>query len=258
MGYLPQLPGRAIAEELAKKKFKLLLVDIDEKGLYQTRDDFSNRYAAEIHVLVFDLSRKDTGETIKEWSRPYHTELSVVVNNAGYGLNGSFEQMTLSEQLNMIDVNVNAQLQIAYSFIPVLKQFKKSYLLNVASTTCYQSVPYMAVYAASKAFVLSFTRSLRHELKSTGISVSCLSPGSTDTDFVNRARMNEYARRLAQRFNMRPQTVAKTAVHGLFRGKAEIIPGFTNKLNAFLPNFFPKSLPERIAVKIYGPGNEKK
>ncbi|MEI9808955.1 MAG: SDR family NAD(P)-dependent oxidoreductase [Bacteroidota bacterium] len=81
------------------------------------------------------------------------------------GLNGSFEQIPITEQLNIIDVNVKAQLQIAYAFIPVLKQFSRSYLLNVGSTTCYQSVPYLSIYAASKAFVISFTRSLRYELR---------------------------------------------------------------------------------------------
>jgi hypothetical protein len=177
--------------------------------------------------------------------------LNLVVNNAGYGLNGAFADMPLEAQLNLIDVNVKAQVKISHSFIPVLKQFQEAWLLNVGSTTCYQPVPYLSVYAASKSFVISFTRSLRHELRHTSISVSCLSPGSTDTDFVNRAGMPERIKNTARRFNMTPERVAGIAIKGLFNRKAEIIPGFTNKLNAYLPKFFSKSLVEKIAGNIY-------
>ncbi|MEI9911219.1 MAG: SDR family NAD(P)-dependent oxidoreductase [Bacteroidota bacterium] len=192
--------GKAIAEELALKGYRLLLLDIDKEALAHTADHIGTRYAVPVYTLHQDLSHPDAIQNITAWSKPFHHELSVVVNNAGYGLNGAFEQMPISEQLNIIDVNVKAQLQIAYAFIPVLKKFKKSYLLNVGSTTCYQSVPYLSIYAASKAFVISFTRSLRFELKDSAISVSCLSPGSTDTDFVNRARMGEHVRRTADRY----------------------------------------------------------
>ena len=245
--------GRAIAEELAKKGYKLLLLDIDKDALADTADYIGTRYELPVYTLHQDLSQQDAIQNITEWTKPFHHELNVVVNNAGYGLNGAFEHVPITEQLNIIDVNVKAQLHIAYAFIPVLKKFKKSYLLNVGSTTCYQSVPYLSIYAASKAFVISFTRSLRYELRDSVISVSCLSPGSTDTDFVNRARMGEHVRRTADRFNMTPESVAKTAIQGLFKGKAEIVPGFTNKLNAFLPKFFPKSFVERIAGNIYKP-----
>jgi short-subunit dehydrogenase len=249
--------GSAIAEELAKKGYKLLLLDIDEKGLAETAERISSRYELPVYTLQQDLSHPDATKNITDWTKPFHYELNVVVNNAGYGLNGAFEQIPISEQLNIIDVNVKAQLQIAYAFIPVLKQSRKSWLLNVGSTTCYQSVPYLSIYAASKAFVISFTRSLRYELRQSPISVSCLSPGSTDTDFVNRARMGASVRKTADRFNMTAETVARIAVKGMFQGKAEIIPGFTNKLNAFLPKFFPKAFVERIAGKIYEPKEEK-
>ncbi|MES1218841.1 MAG: SDR family oxidoreductase [Bacteroidota bacterium] len=243
--------GKAIAAELAARNYNLLLVDIDEKKLTKTEKEFNIRFKQTVHSLHLDLSAKYAAEEIFYWSKPFHKSLNVVVNNAGYGLNGSFENISLEEQLNIIDVNVKAQLKISHSFIPVLKRLPEAYLLNVGSTTCYQSVPYLSVYAASKAFVISFSRSLRYELRNTNISVSCLSPGSTDTDFVNRARMSEQIKKTANRFNMTPEAVAKIAVKGLFNGKSEIIPGFTNKLNAFLPKFFPKSFVEKIAGNIY-------
>jgi len=243
--------GRAIAEELAIRNFNLLLVDMDVDQLYASAKQLERQYAVEVLPLHIDLSQEDAAEQVLNFTRPYHKELNVVINNAGYGLNGAFENISLSEQLNIIDVNIKAVVKLSYAYIPLLKKFNNGFLLNVASTTAYQTVPYLNVYASTKAFVLSFTRGLRHELRNSSLSVSCLSPGSTDTDFVNRAGMSEATKKIAARYNMTPQAVAGIAVTGLFKGVPEIVPGFTNKLNAFLPKFFPKWLVEKIAGNIY-------
>ncbi|MEC5146562.1 SDR family NAD(P)-dependent oxidoreductase [Chitinophaga sp. 212800010-3] len=249
--------GKAIAAELAARNYHLLLVDIDDVALAGTAAALSAQYHVNAHTLHQDLSAPDAIQHVTTWSSPYHNELTVVVSNAGYGINGAFEELTITEQFNIIDVNIKAQVGLSYAYIPVLRRFPKAYLLNLASTTAYQTVPYLNIYAATKAFALSFTRGLRYELRNSGISVSALSPGSTDTDFVNRARMNEHTRSIAQRFNMTAESVAKIAIAGLFKGKAEIVPGFTNKLNAWLPKFFPKAFVEKIAAGIYEPQKEK-
>jgi short-subunit dehydrogenase len=153
----------------------------------------------------------------------------------------------------MIDVNIKAQVSLSHAYIPFLKKRTQAFLLNVGSTTSFQTVPYLNIYAASKAFVSSFTRGLRYELRHSSVSVSLLTPGSTDTDFVNRARMSAAVKKTAERYNMSPEAVAKIAVRGLFKEKAEIIPGFTNKLHAFFPRFFPKSLVAKIGGSIYKP-----
>jgi uncharacterized protein len=243
--------GKAIAEQLAIKKYNLILVDIDDTGLIKVSEELETTYSIDVQLLHLDLSAEDAAERIFSFTRGYHDQLEIVVNNAGYGLNGAFEEMTLDEQLNIIDVNVKAVVKISYQYIPVLRKLDKAYLLNVGSTTSYQTVPYLNIYASSKAFVLSFTRGLRHELLNSSISVSCLSPGSTDTDFVNRAGMSEATKRTAEKFNMTPKSVAKIAINGLFNGEAEIIPGFINKINAYLPKFFPKSFVEKIGGNIY-------
>lgn len=245
--------GKAIAAELAKKNYNLLLIDMDTVGLYKTAEAIKKLNDVSIETITLDLSEEDAAERLYRWSKRYHSELSVVVNNAGYGLNGSFTDIGLHQHLNNINVNIKAVMDISHRFIPVLNKQAKGYLLNVASTTAYQTVPYLNVYAATKAFMLSFTRGLRYELRNTNVSVSALSPGSTDTDFVHRAKMGESVLKKAKKFNMSPEEVGKIAVSGMFKGKAEIIPGFSNKLNAFLPKFFPKKLVERIAGNIYEP-----
>lgn len=245
--------GKALAAGLAQRNYDLLLVDIDRVNLRATASALAAQYQVIAFSLPLDLSAPDAIERLTTWTSDYHDQLTVVVSNAGYGLNGAFEQLTLEEQLNIIDVNIKAQVAISHTYIPVLHAHPKAWLLNLGSTTAYQTVPYLNIYAASKAFAVSFTRGLRYELRHSNISVSCLSPGSTDTDFVNRARMGDSIKKTAERFNMTPEKVAQIALKGLFAGKAEILPGFTNKLNAFLPKFFPKRLVEKIAAGIYQP-----
>lgn len=250
--------GRGIAKELARLDFDLLLVDMNEAGLAETKKEIELKYDSLIYTLPLDLSSPDALTTLISWTSIWHDELQVVVNNAGFGLNGAFEQLELSEQLNIIDVNIKAQVSLSHAYVPVLKKRTQAFLLNVGSTTCYQSIPYFNIYAASKAFVYSFTRALRFELRNSPVSVSLLIPGSTDTNFVHRARMSEATKKTAERFNMSPDVVGKIAVRGLFRGKAEIIPGFTNKLHAFFPRFVSRSFTEKLGANIYKPEVKKK
>jgi short-subunit dehydrogenase len=136
----------------------------------------------------------------------------VVVNNAGYGLNGSFAEIPYHHHIDNINVNIKAVVDISHRFIPVLNKRAKGYLLNIASTTSYQTVPYLNIYASTKSFVLFFTRGLSYELRHTNVSVSALSPESTDTDFVKCAKMGESVLKAAKKFNMSPEAVGKIAV----------------------------------------------
>ncbi|HSU28308.1 MAG TPA: SDR family NAD(P)-dependent oxidoreductase, partial [Chitinophagaceae bacterium] len=113
--------GRAIAEEMAARNYNLLLVDIDEAGLARTAQELNDKFTQFILTLTLDLSKRDAAESLWKWTQPYHKDLNIVINNAGYGLNGPFEKMGIDEQLNIIDVNIRAQLTIAHTFIPLLK-----------------------------------------------------------------------------------------------------------------------------------------
>ncbi len=244
--------GKSIAGSLAKRGYSLLIIDINERQLHETVAFYRHQYPSLIiEGLWLDISKENAAGEIIKWAGPYLSNIKIVVNNAGYGINGQFETVEIHSHLNIIDTNLKALVAISHAFIPILKNNGKTYLLNVASTTAYQSVPYLSIYAASKAAVLSFTRSLRYELRKSSISVSCLSPGSTDTNFVHRALMGEEIQKLAQKVNMKPDEVAEIALKGLFAGRAEIIPGFVNILNAILPRFFSKKLVERVSGNIY-------
>jgi hypothetical protein len=245
--------GKSIAIELARRSYSLILIDKDQEELLKTIEKIKHDYTIDIIPVVKDIADSKAARDIYNTTIELHKDLEVVVNNAGFGINGYFELVSIEEQLEIVDVNIKAQVSLTHIFLPVLRRNRRGYLLNVASTTAFQPVPFLAVYAASKAFVLSFNRSIQTELNGTGVHLSCLIPGSTDTNFVHRARMNERTRKIANRFNMSPELVARIAIDGLFKGKPEIIPGTTNWLNAFFPRFFPATFVAKIAARIYKP-----
>ncbi|HXH19028.1 MAG TPA: SDR family oxidoreductase [Chitinophagales bacterium] len=243
--------GRAIAFELASRKRNVLLTARSQAQLEETAATIQQRHGVEAAVFALDLSLESAPEKILSFCRGKNIAVDILVNNAGYGLWGDFEKLPLNEVVNMMRLNMENIVKLTHLFIPELKKKTESYILNVASTAGYQAIPKLAVYAASKAFLISFTRALRHELKAGGISVSCLSPGTTTTDFIQRAQMSDAIRRKAEKVTMPPEAVARIAVDGMFSGKAEIIPGAMNILTVQLASLAPKIIVERIAASIY-------
>ena len=167
---------------------------------------------------------------------------------------GSLEGTALGKTKDMMQINMVTPVELTYRMIPVLKNSgQQSYILNVASTATYQAVPTLSVYAASKAFMVLFTRGLRAELKKENISVTCLSPGTTDTNFMNAAGMGNSPAiiKRASKVIMDAKVVAKFAIDGMFSKKTEIIPGWLNKISVALTYFVPKALTEKIAGDLY-------
>ncbi len=242
--------GKAIAHELASRMYNVLLVARSENLLKEVSDEIQSKYSATCHYLAADLSQPDAPEKIFRWIIENNYPVSVLVNNAGYTIWSKFEKSDINEQFNMLQLNLHAKLKLIHHLLPLLHKQSKAFILNVASTSAYQAIPTMSTYAASKAFVIMFTRALRMELKNSNISVSCLSPGTTDTDFMNRAKMDAL-KATAEKFNMKPEDVAFIAIKGMLAGKAEIIPGFVNWISSKMTSLLPKSVSENVAAKIY-------
>jgi uncharacterized protein len=242
--------GKEMSYLLAKQGFGLLLVARSTEELEKVALDITEKYNVPTSFLAQDLSQVSSPQIIKNWIDENHFEVVILINNAGYGLWGMFEKIPIEFQKNMMQVNMNALVELTYLMLPLLKKQKKSYLMNISSTASYQAVPALAVYAATKSFVLLFTRALKFELKNTNISVTCYSPGATDTNFTNRAGM-QAMQAVAAKFNMEAITVAEIGIKAMFAGKAEVIPGFVNILSALATNFLPKSIIEGIAANLY-------
>lgn len=242
--------GKSIAFELAGKGCSLLLVARSEQLLKELAAELENKFPIKVNYLAIDLSELDAPEKVYQWCFINQFAVSILINNAGYGLWGMFEELTLTEQLNMMQLNMQTMVGLTHLFIPILKKNKRAYILNTASTAAFQAIPTLSVYAATKAFVITFSRGLKMELKASAIKVSCLIPGATDTGFMDRANMSSL-KEFAKKFEMSADEVAKIAVAGMFKGKLEIIPGASNIVSAVGTKFLPKQVAENIAAGIY-------
>lgn len=242
--------GLCIARELAKRKNNLLLIARSTDKLKTICSELEKEFAIKADYLSVDLSNPLATQTVVEWLHTKSYAVDTLVNNAGYGLWGRVDATPADQLNNMMQLNMNAVVNMCHAMLPELKKQPKAYIMNIASTAAYQAVPTLATYAASKAFVVLFTRGLRRELKDSNISVTCVSPGATTTNFIDRAGMEAMKER-AEKFSMAPEAVAAIAVNGMLKGKAEVLPGFTNWFSVHLTYFVPKFIPEKIAEGLY-------
>jgi short-subunit dehydrogenase len=243
--------GRAIAEELALRGCNLLLVARSADLLQQAAAEIGARYRVKVEWLALDLSATDAPQKLFDWCREREFIVNTLVNNAGYGLSGPFEKYPLEDHLNMMRLNMATLTGLTRLFLPELRDRKRAYVMNIASSAAYQAVPGLSLYAATKAFVLAFSRGLHQELRGTTVSVTAISPGATDTDFPNRAQLGKKGMKAAAKLNMSAAAVGRIAVKAMLAGRAEVIVGFVNKLGAVMAWLLPKSLVERTAMKIY-------
>ncbi|MBO0361108.1 SDR family oxidoreductase [Hymenobacter sp. BT186] len=243
--------GRAFATELAGRGYDVLLVARSADQLEQLATELQQQHGIKAHTLPCDLAAPHAAEQVTEWVNHQTQELAVLINNAGYGMWGRFEELTLTEQQAMLQLNMHLPVALTHRLLPLLHRQAKAYILNVASTAAYQAVPTLTLYAASKAFLLSFSRGLRYELRESGVSVTCLSPGATTTDFADRAGMSAGLQATANKVSMTPAQVAQFGIGALLAGEAEVIPGALNKISSKLTSLVPKALTEKIAAGIY-------
>jgi short-subunit dehydrogenase len=194
--------GKAMAEELASRNINLLLVARSEALLDALSVDLATRFHVKTAFLSIDLSAEGAPAHLFNWVQGNGYQVNILINNAGYGLGGAFERYSSDEHLAMMRVNMQVPVALCSLFLPQLKHQQQSYILNIASSAAYQSVPGLSAYAASKAFVRSFSRGLAHELRKTNVSVTVVSPGGTDSDFANRAQVGEKAVKAGEKLNM--------------------------------------------------------
>ena len=240
--------GAALASEFAKKGASLVLVARTKEKLETVAETCRKLGAPEVRVMVADLSEPTSWNAIVQEATSF--QIDILVNNAGYGLWGEFADTSLDALQKNMRLNMDALLVLTHRLIPVLKQHSKSYIMNVSSTTAYQALPTFAAYAASKSFVLLWSRGIHHELKKYGVSVTALVPGSTDTNFIGRAGM-EHMEAAAKKVSMTAEAVAQIGIQGMFKGKMEVVPGLMNKVSACAVPLLPKKWIEKIAGSLY-------
>lgn len=219
-----------------------------EVVLVARRRDRLNLLAAEVgnaHVIAADLSEPGAATKIVAEAMSRGLWVRTLINNAGFGLRGRFDELPLDRQLEMIDLNIRALTNLSFVVINDMVLKGGGSILNVASTAAFQPGPKMAVYFATKAFVLSFTEALHEEWQNCGIKVSALCPGPTRTEFGDVAGIKKLGS--FDRLSMEAAPVVRAGLDGLERNQAIVIPGTTNKLGAWSTRFAPRSVVRKIA-----------
>jgi uncharacterized protein len=231
--------GAALAHEFAANGHELVLVARREQALAGVADAIATKGGARPTVLRMDVARIDAARDIGEALARRGLEPDHLVNNAGFGLLGAAGEVDRAQQLAMIDLNVRALTDLSLAFIDSLER-RKGGILNVASVAGFFPGPGMAVYYAGKAYVLSFSEALHHELKPRGVRVSVLCPGPVPTEFQARAGMRTDT--FPPLLTLSPGRIAKEAYRGLKQGRRVVVPGFANKVVTALTRFAPRPI----------------
>ncbi|MGB6947610.1 MAG: SDR family oxidoreductase [Methyloceanibacter sp.] len=233
--------GRAFAEEFARDGHNLVLVARDEAKLARTAAELSGAHPIEVKVTAQDLSTPEGCAGVEQALRRFGLYADILVNNAGIMSSGFFQDVDPATVRRLIDLDVRAVVDLTHRFLPGMLARGRGGVLNVASMMGYMPVPYQAIYAASKAFVLSFTKALAWETMGTGVQVSVVAPGVVSTGFHSKAG-TQNSRYLFLFPPMTPDQVAKIAYARFKRGRPVILPGLMNPLNALAVRFVPDFL----------------
>ncbi len=220
--------GYELSRIFARNRASLILVSRDEKKLQAQKENLQSEYGVEVNIIVKDLSDPNAPKEIANEVKGRGLKVDILVNNAGFNESGSFLQTSLDRELAMLQVHVTALTHLTKLLLPEMIRRGFGKILNVGSTGSFTPCALDAVYCATKAYVLSFSNAMRAELSGTGVSVSTLCPGATNSEFARKAKME--STRLFNGLVMDPQKVAEAAFHGLMKNKKVIIPGFANKM----------------------------
>ena len=239
--------GCELAKVFAANHYNLVLVARNESRLGKVAEELRSRHGIETKILVKDLSLPGAPQEIFDVLRD--TPISVLVNNAGFGWRGAFAEGDLRLSLDMMQVNMTALVALSRLFVAPMLARRAGRILNVASTAAFQPGPFSDIYFATKAFVHSFSVALGEELAGTGVTVTSLCPGTTRTEFFERANMQTLAR---ESLMMDADMVAEIGYEGLMRGQRVVIPGVLNKLAAGLAGLVPGQFAGKIVRKLNG------
>jgi short-subunit dehydrogenase len=237
--------GFELAKVLARNGFDLVLVARKRDTLEAAAGQLEGKFDVRAHVFAADLRRREAPQEIFHFLQNENIPIECLINNAGFGLGGEFSETAVERELEMIQVNIVALTHLTKLFLAPMIKRKSGRVLNVASTAAFQPGPLMAVYYATKAYVLSFSEALSEELRNSNVTVTALCPGPTLTEFADTAEVS--TSRVAQAFGRADAAdVAKYGFDAMMSGKRLAIPGIKNKILAQANRIAPRALSAKI------------
>lgn len=238
--------GYELAKLYANDGRNLILIARDEEKLEKVKEKLSAIYNINVYSIALDLSSDNFCEKVLDFVDKKNLSVDILINNAGVGSFGYLNEIEMEKELKLIDVNIRALTELTKAFLPNMIEHGYGGIMNVASTAAFCAGPKMAIYYASKAYVLNFTEAIYEELKGKGIKVSCLCPGPVATSFQDKAGIKK--KQYAKKSLMTSKSVAEVAYKSFNNGKLIIIPGFKNKLIVAVNKFIPRSLSRKIIL----------
>lgn len=251
--------GEAFARRLAAEKHNLVLAARSENKLHELCDELMLEHGITAHYIAVDLTDPKADEKIFNETEKHGMEVEWLINNAGFGSMGDFARLDLEAELEMINLNITALVALTHRYLQKMRQRKSGVIINVASTASFQPVPFMATYAATKAFVRSFSEAIAEENRPFNITVTALCPGPTETNFFDAANIGTNIKDAFMKKGMQTsEEVVEAGLNAVKNGKSTVISGWTNFLTARLGNFVPNSLITRAVGSILRPKFEDK
>lgn len=244
--------GEAFARALAARGENLLLVARSEDKLHALCNELGRLYGVNCQHFAVDLSEGGACARLFAEVGARGLEVETLINNAGFGSMGEFASLPLERELNMIELNVCALVELTHLFLAPMCERGSGAIINVASTASFQPVPYMATYAATKAFVLSFTEALWEENRARGVKLLALCPGVTETNFFAAGKMDRPPMRAVET----PEEVVSTALGALGKGRSHVVSGWYNFAAATASGLLPRSAVARVVGRIMRRGGK--
>jgi uncharacterized protein len=244
--------GEAFARLLASKKKPLILIAQNEDKLKELSAELREKHDVDVRFIPTNLARSKTLPDLPGKLKRMGITIDILINNAGFGKYETESKIRYEDSLNMVNLNCRSVLALTKLFLPDMLARKKGAIINIASTAGFFPVPYMATYAATKAFVINFSEALAEEVKNKGVRVVCACPGATSTNFQKRAGINASEHRDLMQLSD-PNTVAEQTIEALKQGKTVAIVGKTSFITKYAPLFAPRNLLARFGKRMMNP-----
>lgn len=238
--------GEAIAREFARNDHSLILTARSEDKLQALAEELRAKHKIDVQVIACDLGAPEGVSQLLAECHRRALKPDILVNNAGFANFGSFHEIPIEQHLALIQLNIRALTELTYRLLPMMLARGSGKIVNIASTAAFVPGPLMAVYYASKAYVLSFSDAIAEEVTTSGVTVTCVCPGPTTSGFQKRADMGKS--RLMQGKMMTSEEVARATLIGTLDADRLVIPGWQNKVTVFMSRFAPRALLAKVVL----------
>jgi len=240
--------GKAFSLDVASRGYNVILVARSEDALNELANKIRTSYNVKAWVIPCDLSEQHASTILYNQTQNSNVNVDILINNAGFGQWGPFQKTDLTKYTSMVNVNIQSLTELSYLYLPHMLKSNSGGIINVASIVALMPIPYSAIYSATKSYVLHFSEALSEELSNTNVTISCLCPSSTKTNFSNIAAQHV---ELNEKHIEKAEYVAKIGVNGFLKGRPYILTGNKKRFISLLPRILSRKQMVKLAGNVF-------